>query len=322
MVVKLSRKNMLSFLLLLIVTTFSCQGMSKIKDAIYGSTPAESKAQLAARDGSLKELQATVKTKEFADQHGLVALAAESEKESLQKITWLVDTIKADANGIINGKKPSRTPLANACAMKNYEVEVFLVEHGGMVNWPRPENINSPLSALLGVTQKIKLTTVEDDYEIMLEDDFELIDNTTDIKGAKEVKLENKHLKNVQFLVEHRAIISPVHIQAAAQCPLIQSYLLKVQQERYANAQNDRIHRSIVDEIDFYEVLKVDKNADQATIKKAYEERTQIVKKNLGTDPKKKIIIQRRLDDAYSVLSDKKYRADYDKDWKEFNGKK
>ena len=62
---------------------------------------------------------------------------------------------------------------------------------------------------------------------------------------------------------------------------------------------------------DFYLILGIDRNADQATIKKVYRQLARKYHPDKGKDADEEKL--KRVNEAYSILSDKKKRADYDK---------
>ena len=62
---------------------------------------------------------------------------------------------------------------------------------------------------------------------------------------------------------------------------------------------------------DYYEVLGVDKDADQRTIKKAFLKKARLVHPDVSDDPEAEEKFK-ELNEAYSVLSDEQKRANYD----------
>lgn len=66
------------------------------------------------------------------------------------------------------------------------------------------------------------------------------------------------------------------------------------------------------DKRDFYEVLGVDKDADQRTIKRAFLKKARTVHPDVSDDPDAEEKFK-ELNEAYSVLSDEQKRANYDR---------
>jgi len=62
---------------------------------------------------------------------------------------------------------------------------------------------------------------------------------------------------------------------------------------------------------DFYLILGIDRNADQATIKKVYRQLAKKYHPDKGKEGDEEKL--KRVNEAYSILSDQKKRADYDK---------
>ncbi|NOY78435.1 MAG: DnaJ domain-containing protein [Calditrichaeota bacterium] len=62
---------------------------------------------------------------------------------------------------------------------------------------------------------------------------------------------------------------------------------------------------------DFYLILGIDRNADQATIKKAFRQLAKKYHPDKGKEGDEEKL--KRVNEAYSILSDQKKRADYDK---------
>ena len=80
----------------------------------------------------------------------------------------------------------------------------------------------------------------------------------------------------------------------------------------------------MADKRDYYEVLGVDKNADEATIKKAYRGLAKKYHPDLNKDNPEAATKFKEVAEAYEVLSDSTKRANYDQygsaDGPQFNG--
>ena len=68
----------------------------------------------------------------------------------------------------------------------------------------------------------------------------------------------------------------------------------------------------MADKRDYYEVLGVDKGADEATIKKAYRQLAKKYHPDMNPDNKEAEVKFKEVNEAYDVLSDADKRAKYD----------
>ena len=63
---------------------------------------------------------------------------------------------------------------------------------------------------------------------------------------------------------------------------------------------------------DYYEVLEVEKDADQRTIKRAFLKKARKLHPDVSDDPNAEALFK-EVNEAYSVLSDETKRANYDR---------